>query len=664
MSNVFSNSSRSLELHSSSRRSNKSDTELCCRASPTVSCSVPMASSKRSPSLPPILRNSQLWLGNHSSSSPHPQSHRDFSPLQPLVLPCKPALHHHVHETSEVPKASESEQQFHPSLQLSAHSSRHHKVPHHLTPSSKHSSRLHARRPHVLQSSSNSGSLPQLPDHQLALLQFDRSSRVRLHRPVSSTHPLPILNLRADSPLCPGRSQRRQLQPAPACSRLAKDPQHPLTRTQPLSDQAGLLGPSPFHPHSEEPSSSSSSSSVPHQSISPKSLFSAQSRPSRTEKPKRLLPAPPKRPPGFVPTSSSCSCPGILQNPRMPRASLSHLSQPTSPPSLSPTASVQCSLHLHSSCPHTSHLRPSRIRANSEQQSRVLMGDSKCLGQSTNFRPHERSHPPPSVLRVFPQPLPETKTPFSSALEKIPYPFFPCDFDFGYFTATPPHQVPNPKTPASLHFPQSKTALLPHQAGQPSSSQEIPSSKAHSKKKFLHSYTNRSWQRPTPSPQNQSIPCSGSTYSAKVPNRPRSLKGPTSKSFHHHSTTSAGSNLHHQLAPSLLGAPPPTNPRSLPHQHAPLPVSPAMGSTTNACRLSPTLPSLSPPSAHKPLHIPPNPSSSDSSYLSASSSESRNLPGTKPFSKLSGRVRASNRLGFLLNSSPFFNYSSDSSSSS
>nr|QVX32616.1 movement protein [Andean potato latent virus] len=664
MSNVFSNSSRSLELHSSSRRSNKSDTELCCRASPTVSCSVPMAPSKRSPSLPPVLRNSQLWLGNHSSSSPHSQSHRDFPPLQPLVLPCKPALHHHVHETSEVPKTSESEQQFHPSLQLSAHSSRHHKVSHHLPTSSKHSRRLHARRPHVFQSSSNSGSLPQLPDHQLALLQSDRSSRVRLHRPVSSANPLPVLNLRADSPLCPGRPQRRQLQPAPARSRLAQDPQHPLTRTQPLSDQAGLLGPGPLHSHPEKPPSSSSSSPVSHQSLSLKSLSSAQSRPSCTEKPKRLFPAPSKRPPGFVPTSSSCSCPGILQNPGMPRAPLSHLSKPTSPPSSSPTASLQCSLHLHSSCPHTSHIRPCWIRANSKQQSRVLMGDSKCLGQSTNLRSHECSHPPSSVLRVFPQPLPETKTPFSSALEKVPYPFFPCDFDFGYFTSTPPNQVPHPKTPASLHFPQSKTALLSHQAGEPSLSQEIPSTKAHPKKKFLHSYTNRSWQHSAPSSQNQSIPRPSSTHSTKVPDHPRSLKGPSSKSFHHHPTTGAGPNLHHQLAPSLLGAPPPTNPRSLPHQHAPLPVSPAMGFATNACRLSSTLPSLPPPRAHKSLHISPNSSSSDSSYLSASSSESHTPASTKPFSKLSSRIRASNRLGFLLNSSPFFNYSSDSSSSS
>nr|WBO25743.1 putative movement protein [Andean potato latent virus] len=664
MSNVFSNSSRSLELHSSSRRSHQSDTELCCRASPTVPSSISMASSKRSSSLPPLFRNSQLWFGNHSPSSSNPQSNRDFSPLQPLVLPRKPTLNHNVHETPKVPKTPEPQQQLLPSLQLSANPSRHHSLPHNLHSSPNHLSRLHARRSHVLQSSSNPGSLPQLPNHQLSLLQSDRSSRIGLHRSISPTNSVPVLNLRANSPLHPGRPQRRKLQSTPACSRLAQDPQHTVSRTQPLRDQAGLLGPCPLSADPEKSPSSPSSPPVPSTTQPSKSLQQPKSRSPRFKKFERLFPTSPKCPPSTVPSSSSCTCPGILQNPRMPRASLSHFSSPTSPPPSSPTASVQCSLHLHQSCSHASHLRPCRLCQNSKQQSGILMGHPKRLGQSPNLRSHERSHSPPSVLRVLPQPLPKTETPFSSTLEKIPYPFFPCDFDFGYFTSTPTHKVTNPKDPIGVHPPQPKTTTLPLENPEPPASKEISPKKTHSKGKFLHSYPRRSWQRPSPSPQNQPISCPNSTHSSKVQNSSRSSQRPTSKSLHHSSSAGVGPNLHSQLDPSILGPPPSTNPRPVPHQHAPLPIPLAMEPSTNACRKSSTIPPLPPSSSNKSLQLSSDSSASDSSYLSAPNSTHCKSPSFRTRSTLSSRARASNRLGFLLSSSRCFSYSSDSSSSS
>nr|WBO25728.1 putative movement protein [Andean potato latent virus] len=664
MSNVFSNSSRSLELHSSSRRSHQSDTELCCRASPTVSRSISMASSKRSSSLPPLFRNSQLWLGNHSSSSSNPQSDRDFSPLQPLVLPSKPTFYRNVHETPKVPKTPEPQQQLLPPLQLSAHSSRHHSLPHNLHSSSNHLSRLHARRSHVLQSSSNPGSLPQLPNHQLSLLQSDRSSRIGLHRSIPPTHPLPVLNLRANSPLHPGRSQRRKLQSTPACSRLAQDPQHTISRTKPLCDQAGLLGPRPLPSNSEKSPSSPSSPPVPSATQPSKSLQQPKSRSPRFKKFERLFPTSPKCPPSTFPSPSSCTCPGILQNPRMPRASLSHLSPPTSPPSSRPTASVQCSLHLHQSCSHTSHLRPCRLCQNSKQQSRILMGHPKCLGQSPNLRSHERSDSSSSVLRVLPQPLSKAETPFPSTLEKIPYPFFPCDFDFGHFTSTSTHQVTNPKNPIGVHPPQPETTTLPLENSKPPPQKEISPKRTHPKEKFLHSHPRRSWQRPSPSPQNQPIPCPNSTHSSKVQNSSRSSQRPAPKSLHHPSFAGTNSNLHSQLDPSILGSPPPTNPRSVPHQHAPLPIPLAMGPPTNARRKPSTIPPLSPSSSNQSLQLSSDSSASDSSYLSAPDSTHCKPPSFRTRSNLSSRARASNRLGFLLSSSRCFSYSSDSSSSS
>nr|QYA72534.1 movement protein [Andean potato latent virus] len=664
MSNVFSNCPRSFELHSPSRRGHQSDTELSSRTPPTIPHSISMASSKRSSSLPPIIRNSQLWFGNHSSPPPYSQSNRDFSPLQSLVLPCKPAIYSDVHETAEIPKTPESEQQLLPPVQLSAHSSRHHTLSHHFNSPPKHFSRLHARRTDVLQSSSNTGSLPQLSHYQLPLLQSDSPSRVRLHRSVSPTCPLPVLNIRANSSLHPGRPQRRQLQSAPARPRLAQDSQHPLKRVKSLREQTGLLGPCPLSTHSEKSPPSSPCPPIPPSTLHPKSLRPSQSRTPRVEKPKRLLPTSSERSASSVSSSSSCKCPGILQNPGMPRASLSHLPSSTSssPPRASP--SVQCPLHLHSGSSHTSYFRPCRLRQNSKQQSRVLMGHSECLGQSPDFRSHERTNPPPCVLRVLSQPLPETETPFSSTLEKIPYPFFSCDFDFGYFSSAAPHQVSNTPSPASLLLPSPKTASFPNKDRKSIPSKEVSSKRAHSGKKFLHSYPNRSWQRPSPSTQDPSLPCPYPPNSPKISNPPGSSKRPPSKSFYHHSSSSLGSNLHSRLAPSILGTPPSTDPRSLPHQHASLPIPFTMGFATDACREPTTLPPLPPSRPNKLLHIPSDTSADDSSYLSASSASSCESSTTKFHSKLSSRIRASNRLGFLLHSSPFLNYSSDSSSSS
>nr|WBO25740.1 putative movement protein [Andean potato latent virus] len=664
MSNVFSNSSRSLELHSSSRRSHQSDTELCCRASPTVSCSVPMASSKRSSSLPPLFRNSQFWLGNHSPPPPYPQSNRDFSPLQPLVMPRKPALHHHVHETPEVSKTSNSQQQLLPSLQLSANSSRHHSLSHHLNPPSKHFSRLHARRSHVLQSSSNPGSLPQLSNDQFPLLQSDRPPRVGLHRPFPPTHLVPVLNFRANSPLHPGRSQRRQLQPTSPRPRLAQDPQHSLTRAQSLCNQAGLLGPRPLPAHPEESSSSAPSPPVPSSTLRPQSLHPTQPRPSRVKKQKRLLPTSPERSSGSFPHPSSCTCPGLLQNPGVPRASFSHFSPSTSPPSLGPTPSVQCSIHLHSCRSHSPNLRPRRFRQNSKQQGRVFLGHSKRLGQSSDLCSDECSHPSSSVLRVLPQPLPKTETPLSSTLEKIPYPFFSCDFDFGYFTSVSPHQISNTSSPIGVGLPPPKTPLLSRPNKESSPSQKVSSKRTHSRERFLHSYPNRSWQSSSLSPQSKPNIRSHSSHFAKISHTPSASKRSSSKSLNHNSPSGAGPNLHSQLAPSILGAPPSTNPRPLPHQYASFSIPPPVGSPINAYRKPPTISPLSSSSSDKSLHLPPDSSSSDSSYRSASSSATHKPITSKSHPSLSSRIRASNRLGFLLHSSPFFNYSSDSSLSS
>nr|AMC38500.1 movement protein [Tomato blistering mosaic virus] len=655
MSNVFSSSLRRPQLDISQRCGHQPYPELCGHSSSGVSHHLSMAPSKRSRSLPPGIRNSQLWFGNHSSSPSNSQSNRDFSPLQSLELSGFPAFNSDVHEAFKVFETSGSKSQLLPSLQLSSHLSGHSPLSRDFPLLSSYTKRLHARRFDVLLPLSDPGPVSEISRNNVPLCESGCSTRIRLHRSLSLPSHLSVLNHRLNPPLHSGRSPRRSVQSTNPCSRLVENSLHPLFPAKPLSNQAGLLGPRPLPPNS---TGSASKSPKPKSKFRPsgRSRNTLPSKPlSKVEKKQALSNHPhPECSFRSFPSSDQCRCPGLLQSPGLSRASSSHISSTTPPPPSSTTSSVQRALHLHKSRSHSQNLRPSRFCSHSKQQTRIQLGHSKRMGQSPNVRSDERPHPTQSVLRVLSQPIPEIETPLSSTLAKIPYPFFPCPFDFGSFSSSLELKVPHSRTISGVCLPASAetSKLTPSQT--PISSRQT--SNRNSTSKLVK-------QLPVSPPPSSSI--LGPYCSHKTRHQVGSSSTPTgSPESQNHSSTSRPYPILPLCRPSdLRKSPSPTNPRHIPHQPSSRTVLPVLVSSPIPSQLPGSLSTI--PSS--PRHIEP---STKSTKALSHSSDSSSYDSCSSHSESSKRVRrgqvflssALNRLTKTMLNHPCY-YSSGSSSS-
>ncbi|AYC35255.1 putative movement protein [Naranjilla mild mosaic virus] len=461
MSHGFPISPRSSQLNYSSRCFYKSHSELRRGTSPRLSIPVPLAPPQRSHSLPSLLGHPKLRFRDNPPSSSNPQNSRDFSPVQPLVLPSPQPLHSHVHETLEVPQTCGLEPKLQRKLELSTHCGRHRPLPRDLSLLSLPLLRLHARRFNVFQSCSDFGSFPQLPKSRDSLLQLGGAPRSPLHRSLTLPRDLHLQNFRTNTPLCPGISPRRIVQSAPTSPVLAEDRFDSPLLPPTFCNQTGILGPRPLTPHPtwtpprDQPCLQPSSSTRTH--------LSNPSKPSSTL----------HRP--TLPNIRAQRQSGFIQNSRLPRAPSSHL-PPTTPQTPACTnLSVQRPLHLHPGSANPTHVRPSRVRKNPKQQTRTFLGHSKRMGQSPNLCAFKRPPPPSGMLPFLLKPNREAKASFRPTLASISFGSHPIPF---HVPSSPPlvqFQLPLPSPQATFHI--LEKALIPNFAIQlpPTDSTKLPS---------------------------------------------------------------------------------------------------------------------------------------------------------------------------------------------
>ncbi|AGQ80923.1 putative movement protein [tomato blistering mosaic tymovirus] len=649
MSHVFPGGSRRSELDIPPRCGHKPHSQLSGHSSSGVPNHLSMASPKRSRSLPPRFRHSQLWLGNHSPPPSNSQSNRDFSPLQSLELPRNTDINCDVHEAFQVFETSGSKSQLLESLQLPSDLRGHSPLSRDFSCLSKHSDRVHARCSDVLLPLPDLGPILKVPTDHLTLRKSDRSSRIGLHRSVSLPTDLSIFRDRLNSPLCPRRTPRRFIQSANPRSRLAENTFHPLIPAQPLGNQAGLLGPCPLSSHSKR-SAPKPSKPKPKLRSGHLSGNSSSKESIPTPQEKRLSNHPhPKCPLRTLSRSGKCRCPGILQNPGLPRASSGNFSPATTAPSPGSSSSLQRPVHLHKSGSHSQNLRPSRFRSHPKQQTRVQLGHTQRLGQSTNLRSHERPNPSQSVLRVFPQSLPKVETPLSPTLAKIPYPFFPCAFNFGSFSSSSEPQVSHSYSHSLLGLPQTIQGPISSGPSSPLQQESSPrtSPRVGPKSRLLPS---KECSILGPHPSISANPSLAATSSPKSP----------AQSKNNSPTPLINSNIPLCRPSDLRPTSSPTDPRRLPHQSPPRPIRPFLVSGPLPGQLFNSISSLSPPignlkpttsSSKAVLHT-----SDSSDYNSASSGGSR----TRHRRKFSLFSKAFNNLSSSMLKHPFY-YSSDSS---
>nr|AIG05828.1 putative movement protein [Tomato blistering mosaic virus] len=650
MSNVFSNGSRHSELDISQRCGHKPHSQFSGNSSSGVPKHVSMASSKRSRSLPPFFRHSQLWLGNHSPPSSHTQSNRDFSPLQSLELSSNSNINSNVHEAFQVFETSGSQSQFLKSLQLPSDLCRHSQISRDLPFLPKHSDRVHARCSDVLFSLPDPGPLSEVPTDHLTLCQSDCSPRIGLHRSVSLPTDLSVFNHRLNSSLRSRRTPCRLLQSANPRSRLAKNPLHSIIPAEPLCNQAGLLGPCPLssHPERSAPKSSKPKPKLRSGHLS-RDSSSKKSFPSPQEK--RLSNHPhPKCPFRTFSRPVQCRCPGLIQNSGLLGTPPGDVSSTTTAPSPGSSSSLQRPVHLHKGSSHSQNIRPSRFCSHSKQQTRVQLGHAQRLGQSSNLRSFERSNPSQGVLRVLPQPLSEVEAPLLPTLAKIPYPFFPCAFDFGSFSSSSEPEVSNPSPHSLLGL--SQTIQGPVSSRRSSSLPQRRSSSASSpmgpKPRLLPS-KERSVLGPHPSISTHHSLAATSTSE------------PSAQSKNNPPTPLIDSNVPLCRPSDLRPTPSTADPRRLPHQSPSRPIRPVLVSGPLPGQLLNPVSSLSTPirnlksAAGSPktiLHP------SDSSYYNSASSGGFTTNHRRKFSLFS---KAFNNLSSSMLKHPFY-YSSDSSS--
>ncbi|AAA46795.1 overlapping protein/movement protein [Ononis yellow mosaic virus] len=334
----------------------ESSAEFCCSAPSNLSPKFPMDHWERTSSFSPRCRHPDLRVRLQSSPPRGPQSDRNLPSLQPLELHGdRPGLCD-VHETLQVQKIGLRQSKLLRTSKLPSHRGRFRSIPLHLHLSSEVRNRFHARCPDVLQPLSDTRPLHSVPLSSEAPLQSSCSPRKLLHRPLSPPKPLHLHNFRQHSSLCSRRSPCRKLRPTPRCNQLAQAQQHPLPSSKPLSLQAGILGPCPLPPHNKRSPS-----------------------------------------PAVIRKTA-----GILPHPKLPPSSRGHLPSSTSSSSPRSNRGVRCSVHLHKSRSNSQDLRSCRVRSNSLQQTPILMGHFKSLGQSPNLRSFERPRPTRRSLRLLP----------------------------------------------------------------------------------------------------------------------------------------------------------------------------------------------------------------------------------------------------------------------
>nr|AIE44665.1 movement protein [Eggplant mosaic virus]WIW79811.1 movement protein [Eggplant mosaic virus] len=607
--------SRSSQLNYSQRCFYKSNSELRRGTSPRLSIPISLAPSQGSRSPPSILGHPKLRPRSHPPPPPHPQNSRDFSPVQSLACSRSPAFNCHVHETIQVSKACGSEPKIPRVDQLSTHCRRHHSLPLHLTHFSKQFNLLHARRSDVLFSSSDRRSLHPVSRTRDSVLQSHSASRVSFHRSLSLPRDLHLQDLRSNSPLHPGESPLRLVQSAPPSPILAEDFLHPLSFPRFVSDQAGILGPSPLHIDPARPTTKALSLCTP-------------PRPAKSTSPcnNSQLPKPTAASdkPAVLRTAAASTQPGLLPNSRLRRTATSHLSAPTPPSPAGANKRLQRSLHLHSCSPHSSHFRPSRICANPKQQTRVRLGHSKCVGQSADLRSAQRPPPPPSMLPLLLLPRGKVKAPLRPTLASLSFGSHPIPY---HVTSSPPLvQFQHPFPPPSATFSVSPLGVLTTAfALNPTQSAE-----------------SRGPKSPTPTLGHKTaslsrLPLSPPHSPHPAQDRASALATDVSNSETKNcpSPTVPPPFLPNHLHPLLPGTDSPTTPRQLSPSPSPLSLRTFLDSAVISGDSSPVLPSSPSPSSHSSSSFqsctspprfpcyPPPPSAIDLLFSST--------PGTDPF---------------------------------
>nr|AZF99023.1 movement protein [Ullucus tymovirus 2] len=454
MSNVFPVSSRSSQLDLAPRCVHQPYPQLSSGTTTRVPLHLSLASPKRSSPLSFVCRYSKLRPRHHSSSPPRPQNHRDLHALQPLELSRPNSIHRHVHEAFKVPETSGFQRQLLPPPQLPFVSGRHRSLPLHLSPPPHHPLRLHPRRPHVLHSLPNTRPVHTVSLSRDSVLQSHRPPRVQLHGSLPLPKPLHLPHQPTDPSLHSRRAQRRRLQPAPASPLLAEAERHSGLPSLSLRNQAGILGPGPL---TLDPTRSSPKPPLP---------ITVPTGPIQPT----LTPLPPKQPGAAsrghrrltLPCSHSASPVLDLQGPGLLGAAPSHLPPPTLASQVGADCRLQRLVHLHKGSPHSSNVRSSRLRSNPKQQARVLLGDSKRLGQPSDLRAPQRRPPTRRKLPFLRKPL-QAPTPQVAAalanLRSLCRPLFgslpphPTSFQHppSVLPPLPPKPFPAPD-PSELHF--------------------------------------------------------------------------------------------------------------------------------------------------------------------------------------------------------------------
>nr|WBO25752.1 putative movement protein [Andean potato mild mosaic virus] len=439
MNHVFPDCPRSSQFDYSSRCFYKSNSQCRRGTSPRLSIPISLAAPKRVFATPSLLGHPELRSRHHPSPTSHSQNSRNLHAVQSLALSCQNPFHCHVHEAQQVFKTSASKRQLYHSHQLPLDCRGHYQVPRDFSLVPYHRVLLHARRADVLLSSADIDSLLRESQSSDSLLLSRSSPRVSLHRPLSTSRSLLLSDFRKHSPLHPGVPPLRGLQSAPPSPILAQGRFHFSLFTPALSHEAGILGPRPLHPDPKRTTSKTFPQS-PSKSCPNSPPLQPQQQPPPVHR-SSLQQFGTSRQPSFLPDS------------RLPRVALCHVSEPTSSPSAHSNRSVQCSLHLHKSRSNSPNFRPSWVCSNTEQQGRVFLGHSKCLGQSPDLCSAEFSPSTLSKLSILPEPVQTTPVALFSALENVLVGSLTIPLIFSSRPLGDEFELPNSNPKATFSFP-------------------------------------------------------------------------------------------------------------------------------------------------------------------------------------------------------------------
>nr|USH10131.1 MP [Passion fruit yellow mosaic virus] len=493
-----------------------------------LSDNIPLVGFSRPTSLSPKSRSPSFRSLHSPSSSSSAQNTGDQPPLQSLEFSRQREIFSGLHEAIKVRKAPKEEFKLPGALQLPRHSNRLRSVPFHNSHSALSPDSVHARRLDVHEPRADSPPLSSSSGSDEILLLPRRSTRESLHQPVSPPKPVPVSTGQRHPSLHSRAPPRRFLQPAHRSSKLVENQFHPAPKTPAICNDPGILGPPPLHSDSERSSSPSSDQ-----------FLTPPSSPPR--------PSPPRH-----------SGPGLLPNPRLPRAPRGHLPPSTSPGPSRPNHRLQRPVHLHQGRPHSQDLRSRRVRQVPLQQTRALLGHTQCLGQSPDLRASELPNSPKRLLPLLPKPSGKSQTVLPAALEKNrrsrrSFPLLPNPP-----AALPPVVFASPKGKVHLRLPQTPQPSSPSSPSASESSAEDLA--AISKRLSLHS---------TLPPETRALSSEVSTLFHVRPDLSISYSGPPR-------LLGAGTCFSRESSHGDCESPSPT--RHLPSSSPPSPISSNLGS--------------------------------------------------------------------------------------